>query len=31
MLSAIGAAIALALFFHPPKTQPGTGGSPLAH
>jgi nucleoside transporter len=31
MFSAIGAAIALALFFHPPKTQPGTGGSPLAH
>lgn len=31
MFSAIGAAVALALFFHPPKTQPGAGGSSPAH
>ena len=31
MFSAIGAAVALALFFHPPKTQPGAGGNPPTH
>jgi predicted MFS family arabinose efflux permease len=31
MFSAIGAAVALALYFHPPKTQPGAGGGAPAH
>ena len=31
MFSAIGAAVALALFFHPPKTQSAAGGSAPAH
>jgi len=31
MFSAIGAAVALALFFHPPRTQPAASGSAPAH
>jgi len=31
MFSAIGAEVALALFFHPPKTDQPSGGSAPAH
>jgi len=31
MIAAISAAVALALFFHPPKAQPAAGGNPPAH